>query len=84
MATSYSNNGGFGDRTTIVPLTTDISIGGSFSTSMNNGATLESACWFNGVAVADKYIKWSFPCSVVIDEFKFYQQTGNFFLNMVK
>lgn len=78
MATSYSNNGGSGDRRILVPVTADVGYAGTFLTIVNNGATNDAGAYFTGGAVSGKYIKWSFPVAVVIDEFKFYQTGGSY------
>lgn len=78
-ATSYDNEGGKGDRSLIITLSTDVVFAGSGFSVLINGVTSETNTYFSGgQSAAGKYMRFDFGvgASKIINEIKWYQSDG--------
>jgi len=71
MATSYSNPGGSGDRTSIIKVYA-ITVGGGSYSDLVNGVTNDNSFWFS--SASGSIVEFWFSSQKIIDEAKFYQQ----------
>lgn len=78
MTTSYTNLYGSGDRTSLITVTTNISFVGSISLILDGNRTNNGLYFTNGIDLANKYIKFVFPTSILIDGFTWFQSDASY------
>lgn len=76
ITTDYSNTGGTGDRSAIITITTDASIGGGIGIGrLINGDLTTQNTWLVNASIVGKEIKMDFGTAKIITEIKWYQST---------
>lgn len=77
---SYENEGGMGDRTSIITVTSTTEVwyvGYATTTSLVNGVFNDQNLVFNNASAVGKWIKFAFATARIITEAKWFQDTNN-------